>query len=187
MKNKDVPLFSIFWSFFSVGLITFGGGYAMLPFLEREICDKKNWITSDDLFDFYALGQCTPGIIAINVSTYIGYDKRGLLGAIFGSIGIIAPSVIIITVISALFMNFQSNVYVIAAISGIKVVVCAIMTHTIYKLVKKSIVDKATFVLFLLALVALFLFNVNIIILIICSIILGIFIRKIQRKMNNVK
>ncbi len=184
MNNNKVPLSSLFISFFSVGAITFGGGYAMLPFLESEICDKKKWINSNELFDFYAIGQCTPGVIAINVATYIGYNKRGVLGAIFASIGVIAPSIIIITIISSLFINFQNNEYVISAISGIKVVVCAIMSHTIYKLIKKSIVDKTTFVLFLLALLLIFVFSINIIILILSSIVIGIIVKKVKRNLN---
>ena len=183
MNNNKVPLSSLFISFFSVGAITFGGGYAMLPFLESEICDKKKWINSNELFDFYAIGQCTPGVIAINVATYIGYNKRGVLGAIFASIGVIAPSIIIITIISSLFINFQNNEY-ISAISGIKVVVCAIMSHTIYKLIKKSIVDKTTFVLFLLALLLIFVFSINIIILILSSIVIGIIVKKVKRNLN---
>lgn len=185
MKDNKVSLITLYISFFSVGAITFGGGYAMLPFLERELCDNKKWITSDQLFDFYAIAQCTPGVIAINVATYIGYNKRGFLGAICASLGVISPSIIIITIITAVFKNFQNNIYVIRAISGIKIVVCAMMTHTIYKMIKKSIVDKTTFILFIIALISIFIFNINIIIIIISSILLGLIINQIKRSFKH--
>ena len=186
MEKEKTKLISLFISFASIGAITFGGGYAMLPFLEREICEKRKWIDSEELLDFYALGQCTPGIIAINIATYIGYDKRKVLGAIVSSLAMIFPSLIIITIISALFINFQDNQYVISAVAGIKVVVCALIANSIYKLVKKSLVDKITLTLFILALILLFVFNFNIFLLIIISIISGLVINKIKRKVNHV-
>jgi chromate transporter len=187
MNNNKVSLFSLFTSFASVGAITFGGGYAMLPFLEREVCDKRAWIKNEELLDFYALGQCTPGIIAINVATYIGYKKRGFLGALFSSIGIIFPSIFIITIISALFINFQDNQYVISAVAGIKVVVCALIANSIYRLVKKSIIDKTTFSLFIIALICLFIFKINIYLLILLSIIAGLVIKKVKKELSHAK
>lgn len=187
MNNNKVSLFSLFTSFASVGAITFGGGYAMLPFLEREVCDKREWIKNEELLDFYALGQCTPGIIAINVATYIGYNKRGFLGALFSSIGIIFPSIFIITIISALFINFQDNQYVISAVAGIKVVVCALIANSIYRLVKKSIIDKTTFSLFIVALICLFIFKINIYLLIVLSIIAGLVIKKVKKELSHAK
>ncbi len=187
MENNKVSLISLFTSFASIGAITFGGGYAMLPFLEREVCDKNQWIKQEELLDFYALGQCTPGIIAINVATYIGYNKRGFLGAAFASLGIIFPSIFIITIISALFINFQNNQYVISAVAGIKVVVCALIASSIFRLVKKSIIDKTTFTLFIIALICLFVFKFNIYLLILLSILAGLIINKVKRKISNDK
>ncbi|MDC7249910.1 MAG: chromate transporter [Sphaerochaetaceae bacterium] len=187
MNNNKVSLVSLFTSFASIGAITFGGGYAMLPFLEREVCDKRAWIKNEELLDFYALGQCTPGVIAINVATYIGYKKRGFLGAIFSSIGIIFPSIFIITIISALFINFQDNQYVISAVAGIKVVVCALIANSIYRLVKKSIIDKTTFSLFIIALICLFIFKINIYLLILLSIIAGLVIKKVKKELSHAK
>jgi len=187
MEDKKISLFSLFISFASIGVVTFGGGYAMLPFLERELCESKKWINNEELLDYYALGQCTPGIIAINIATYIGYKKRGMKGSIASSIGIIFPSVVIIILISSLFINFQNNEYVISAISGIKVVVCALISHSILKLVTKSIVDKSTFFLFLIALISLFIFNINIFLLIILAIISGLVIQQLKRVYKNDK
>ncbi len=184
MKEKQTSLFSLFFSFASIGAITFGGGYAMLPFLERELCEKKKWVNLDEVLDYYALGQCTPGVIAINMATFVGYEKRGFPGAVAASIGIITPSVVIITIISALFMNFQDNLYVSSAIAGIKVVVCALMANTIYTLVKKSIIDKTTFSFFVIALLLLFIFNFNIIVLIILSVVFGLGANMIKRKVQ---
>ncbi len=185
-EDNKVSLIQLFLSFFTVGAITFGGGYAMLPFLEREMCEKNKWITNDQLLDFYAIAQCTPGVIAINVATYIGYNKRGILGAMVASLAVISPSMIIITLITAIFTNFQNNVYVIRAISGIKVVVCAMMTHTIYKMTKKSIVDISSFLLFIAAIISVFIFNINIIIILLSGLILGLLIKQIKRTINHV-
>lgn len=187
MENNKISLFSLFKTFASIGVVTFGGGYAMLPFLERELCETKKWITNEELLDYYALGQCTPGIIAINIATYIGYKKRGMRGSIASSLGIIFPSVVIIILISSLFINFQNNAYVISAISGIKVVVCALISHSILKLFKKSIVDKSTFFLFSIALISLFVFKINIFLLIILAIISGLIIQQLKRLSKNDK
>lgn len=185
MKENKISLVQLFISFFTVGAITFGGGYAMLPFLERELCEKNKWITNDQIIDFYAIAQCTPGVIAINVATYIGYNKRGILGAIVASLAVISPSIIIITLIASIFTNFQNNIYVIRAISGIKVVVCAMMTHTIYKMTKKSIIDLSSFILFIAAIISVFILKINIIIILLAGIIFGLLIRKVNREASH--
>ena len=99
-------LISMFLTFARVGAFTFGGGYAMLPVLQREVVEKKGWCTEDELTDMYAIGQCTPGVIAVNVATYIGNRKRGPLGALFTTLGIIFPSLVIITMIASFLTHF---------------------------------------------------------------------------------
>ena len=79
-------LMELFWAFFRIGSFTFGGGMAMLPMLKREVVVKYGWSTEEELLDIYAIGQCTPGIIAVNTATYIGYQQKGLLGSIFGTL-----------------------------------------------------------------------------------------------------
>ena len=91
-----LELIKLYITFFKLGIVNFGGGYAMLPLLERELADKRGWTTSEELADFYAVGQCTPGAIAVNVSTMIGYKRKGVLGGIAATLGFISPAFIII-------------------------------------------------------------------------------------------
>ena len=99
-------LLSMFWVFARMGAVTFGGGYAMLPIIQREIVEKRKWATEEEVMDYYAIGQCTPGIIAVNTSTFIGYKRAGVLGGIFATLGFVAPSLVIITIIAACLQNF---------------------------------------------------------------------------------
>ena len=89
----------LFLTFFRIGALTFGGGYAMLPMFKKELVDKHGWCTEDDILDYYAIAQCTPGVIAVNTASFIGFKKKGVLGAICATVGVVAPSIIIITVI----------------------------------------------------------------------------------------
>ena len=100
-------LIKMFLTFARIGGFTFGGGYAMLPMLQREVVEKYKWATNDELIDYYAIGQCTPGIIAVNVATFIGYKNKGIPGAIFATLGVVTPSMIIIGLIAALVSNFR--------------------------------------------------------------------------------
>lgn len=97
---------TLFWTFCRIGGLTFGGGYAMLPMLEKEVVERHHWTTQDQLLDYFAIGQCTPGIIAVNTATFIGYNRRGVLGAIIATLGVVFPSFVIISLISAVLSNF---------------------------------------------------------------------------------
>ena len=108
-------LLDMFFTFFRIGAVTFGGGYAMLPILQREVVEKKHWATDEELTDYYAIGQCTPGVIAVNTATFIGQKYRGILGGIITTLGVVSPSLIIISVIAALINNFSDSVWVAAA------------------------------------------------------------------------
>jgi chromate transporter len=177
-KQKEslgkTSLIKLFYTFASIGAITFGGGYAMLPFLEREVVEKNKWTTDTEILDYYSLAQCTPGIIAVNVSTFIGYKERGVVGAIVATLGMVFPSLIIITTIAAILTNFSDNEYVRMAFSGIRVAVCALMLNSIIKLSKKSVIDRVTLIIFLSILGALFFSNFSTIIVVIIGIILGL-------------
>ena len=129
--------------------MTFGGGYAMLPIIEREIVDKRHWAELDEIMDCYAVGQCTPGVIAVNTATFIGYKLAGVPGGIVATIGVIFPSLIIITAIASVLTAFAEVPAVKSAFAGIRVCVCVLIFNSVVKLYKKAIVDKATFVLFL--------------------------------------
>ncbi|MFA6865386.1 MAG: chromate transporter, partial [Sphaerochaetaceae bacterium] len=145
----------------------------MLPFLEREVVQKNKWADDTEILDYYSLSQCTPGIIAVNVSTFIGYKERGVKGAIAATLGMVFPSLVIITAIAAVLTNFQDNQYVSMAFSGIRVTVCAMITNSIIKLSKKSIVDKTTIAIFIAILISLFLLKVSTILVVLIGIVLG--------------
>lgn len=142
-------LFMLMFAFAKVGAVTFGGGYAMLPILQKEIVEKRGWAEEDELLDYFAIGQCTPGVIAVNTATFIGYKHKGILGAVFATVGVILPSIAIITVIAAFIKNFADMEIVKNAFCGIRVCVCVLIADAVAKLWKKAVVDKFTLVLFL--------------------------------------
>ena len=139
----------LFQSFFRVGILTFGGGYAMLPILRREVVEEHGWCSDEELADYYAIGQCTPGIIAVNTATFIGYKLKGIPGGIVATYSLTLPSFIIILLIAAVLQNFAHMPVVINAFAGIRVAVVALVLNAVLKLLKTSVVDKATLVIFL--------------------------------------
>ncbi|MBQ9166607.1 MAG: chromate transporter [Oscillospiraceae bacterium] len=139
----------LFLTFAKVGACTFGGGYAMLPILQREIVEKRGWATDEELTDYFAIGQCTPGIIAVNTATFVGHKLLGSLGGIVATLGVVFPSVVIITVIAAFLQNFSDNEYVIHAFNGIRACVCVLILNAVLKLRKSSVIDTFTAVIFL--------------------------------------
>ena len=124
-------LIDLFFTFCRIGGLTFGGGYAMLPMIQKEIVEEKKWATEEEVLDYYAVGQCTPGIIAVNTATFIGYKVQGIIGAIVATLGVVFPSLIIITIIAALLKNFASYAIIQHAFSGIRVVVIALIISAI--------------------------------------------------------
>lgn len=144
-------LLELFWSFFKVGLFTFGGGYAMIPLLQAELIERKKWLTEDEIMNYYSIGQCTPGIIAVNVSTFTGYKLKGITGALVATAGIIAPSLIIIMTLANILNIFFDNPYVVHAFTGIRVVVIALMLDVVLGMWKKNIKDKYQWLIFVLA------------------------------------
>ncbi len=138
----------LFLTFARIGAVTLGGGMAMLPILQREIVENKKWASEEELMDYYAIGQCTPGIIAVNTATFIGKKNAGITGGIFATLGVVSPSVLIITVIAALISNFSHLGWVQNAFAGIRVCVCVLILNTVLKLSKKALVDPATVVIF---------------------------------------
>ncbi len=132
-------LLKLYAAFFRIGGLTFGGGLTMLPMLKYELVEKNDWVSEDELLDYYAVGQCTPGIIAVNVSTFVGYKKKGIMGAIFSTLGMISPSLIIISILALFLDQFMSNEIVAHAVEGIKIVVCALMLNTVVTMAKKTL------------------------------------------------
>lgn len=142
-------LMDLFIAFARVGVLTFGGGYAMLPILQREIVEKNNWATDEELMDYYAIGQCTPGVIAVNTATFIGQKNKGIIGGIMATLGVVMPSLIIITAIVAFISNFSDLAIVKNAFAGVRVCVCVLIFNAVVKLWKSSVVDKATMITFI--------------------------------------
>lgn len=142
-------LIQLFLIFARVGGFTFGGGYAMLPMLQKEVVDNKGWATYEELLDYYAIGQCTPGIIAVNVATFVGYKTKGILGGIFATLGMITPSLIIVGIIAAFLHGFQDYEVVQWAFAGIRAAVVALILSAMWKIAKKSLVDIFAVIIFL--------------------------------------
>ena len=131
----------LFAAFFRIGILTLGGGLTMLSMLKYELVEKRKWITEEYLLDCYAIGQCTPGIIAVNTATFVGYKRKGVAGGIIATLGMVAPSILIITVV-ALFLEVLINHPITQhALMGIRGVVCALMLNTVLTLAKKSLVS----------------------------------------------
>lgn len=171
-------LLDLFCAFFRIGLFTFGGGYAMLPLLQREIVEKKKWATEEEMLDYFAVGQCTPGVIAVNTATFVGFKEKKLSGAIFATLGIVSPSLVIITVIAALLSNFAHIAAVQNAFAGIRVAVCVLILNSIVKLWKKSVMDKLTFAVFLAVFIgSVLLSHVSPVVFIVAAAVLGIVVR----------
>ena len=143
-------LLDLYITFARIGCVTFGGGYAMLPILERELVDKRHWTTMDDLRDYFSIGQCTPGIIALNVSTFIGEKKKGIPGALCATTGFLTGPVTIILIIAAFLTNFAEQPIVQHAFAGIRVCVCVLIVQAVLRLWKSSVVDAFSLFLYLL-------------------------------------
>ncbi len=140
-------LFDLFFTFMKIGSVSFGGGYAMLPMLTREFADKRAWVSDTELNDYFAIGQVTPGIIAVNVATFIGNKRKGIIGGIFATLGLVTAPVFIITLIAALLTNFADLEIVKHAFSGIRVCVCVLILSAILRLWKKSMPDIPTLII----------------------------------------
>ena len=128
----------------------FGGGLAMLPLLQRELVVNKKWVTDEEIVDYYAIGQCTPGIIAVNTATFVGQKKKGVLGGIIATLGIVFPSLVIITIIAAFLQGFADVPQVKSAFSAIRICICVLILNSVIKLCKKTISDAPAAIIFLL-------------------------------------
>lgn len=170
-------LMDLYWIFFRMGAFTFGGGYAMLPILQEEIVNKRKWATDEEIIDYYALGQVVPGIIAINTATFIGHKRKGLMGGIFSTLGMVTPSIIIITIIATFFHRFQDYAVVQHAFGGIRVVVVSLIIHAVIKMWKQSVKNKIGFCLFLVSFLVIILSSISPIVVIVVSAMVGLLSR----------
>ena len=170
-------ILTLFATFFKFGAFTFGGGYAMIPVLEREFVTDRGWLTSEEMLNFVAISQSTPGVIAVNMATFIGYRRAGFLGALFATLGVITPSVIVITIIAAFLSNFSEYVYVQKALAGINIAVAVILVSAVWNLGKKSVKDMIGLALAVIAFVCVVFFKLNSIWVILFSLIVGIAVK----------
>ena len=138
----------LFLTFAKVGVMTFGGGYAMLPILQREVVDNKGWATEEELMDYFAIGQCTPGVIAVNTATFIGQKNKGVPGGILATLGVVFPSLVIISLLAGVITQFSHLDWVNHAFGGIRVCVCILILNAVVKLLKKAVIDVPTAILF---------------------------------------
>lgn len=172
-------LIDMFITFAKVGVMTFGGGYAMLPILQREVVENKKWATEEELVDYFAIGQCTPGVIAVNTATFIGQKTKGILGGIIATLGVVFPSIIIISLLAGVINTFSHIAWVQDALAGIRVCVCVLILNAVIKLSKKSIVSISTFILFLLVTLASLLTDLSPVIFVVLAALAGIVIKAI--------
>ena len=172
---KDI--WSLFLTFFKIGAFTFGGGYAMIPILEREFVTDRGWITDEDMLNFVAISQSTPGVIAVNMATFIGYRRAKFRGALAATLGVITPSIIIITIIAAFLAGFNENIYVQKALAGINIAVAVILVSAVMNIGKKSIADLIGLGLAIISFTVVVFFKVNSIFLILFALLVGLAVK----------
>ena len=175
-------LLQMFLTFAKVGIMTFGGGYAMLPILQREVVENKGWATEEELMDYFAIGQCTPGVIAVNTATFIGQKLKGTFGAVFATLGVVFPSLVIISLLAGVIEAFSHLQWVQNAFGGIKVCVCVLIINAVVKLFKKAVVDIPTLFIFLIVALCSFFLSISPIIFVVLAAVAGIILKAIGGK-----
>lgn len=175
-------LLELYATFFRIGIMTFGGGYAMLPLLQSEVVEKKHWATEEEILNYFAIGQCTPGIIAVNTSTFVGYKRAKIPGGICATLGFISPSIIIILAAARILNQFMDNVWVAHAFAGIRVAVCALVIKSIVSMWKSGIKNAWGILLFLIAFVLVAFAGVSTVWIVICAIALGLILQAVREK-----
>ena len=173
MKNKIKDFLELYLAFVKIGTFTFGGGLAMMPIMQRELMEKRGWVTEEELIDYFAIGQSTPGIIAVNVATFVGYKRLGWFGGIIGTLGVVTPSWVIIMLLAGAISSVDKYPLAQKALHGINVAVAALLTSVIVKFAKKTIKNVWNAVFMLLAFVLIYFFKVQSVWIIIASLITG--------------
>lgn len=183
MKEKLLCYVQLFTVFFKIGLFTFGGGMSMLPMLQKELVESKKWLTDEEILNYFAIGQCTPGIIAVNVATFCGYKRAGLLGAIATTVGIVCPSWLVITLIAGSISRFSEIEWLQRAMKGVYIAVAALLTRAVFTFGKKIITDGITAVIALAAFLAMAVWNVSGILIVVAAGVIG-FCTQMMRNRN---
>ncbi len=170
-------LWTLFWTFAKIGCFTFGGGYAMLSLIQKEIVEKYHWATDEEVLDYYAIGQCTPGVIAVNTATFIGYKKKGIAGAALATFGVVLPSIIIISIIAMFVKNILQYQAVQHFFNGIRVVVAVLILNAVKDMGKKAVVDKVCLVIALVTLCLSFFFSLSPILIVVAAAVTGLLVK----------
>lgn len=173
MKSKFRELVELYLAFLKIGAFTFGGGLAMMPIMQRELIEKRGWITEEELIDYFAIGQSTPGIIAVNVATFVGYKKLGWFGGIIGTLGVVTPSWVIIMLLAGAISSIDKYPMAQKALHGINVAVAALLTSVIVKFSKKTIKSVWNAVFMLLAFALIYFLKVQSVWIIVSALIIG--------------
>lgn len=181
-ESRGKLLAQLFVSFAKIGVMTFGGGLAMLPMLERELVENKKWVTSQEILDYYAVGQCTPGIIAVNTATFVGYKKSRVLGAVIATLGMVFPSLVIISVIAAVLSNFADIPAVQHAFAGIRIAVCALIASAVIKLAKSNVKNFKQIIIAVCAFIIIAVFGASPVVVVVASAVAGLLLGKFGKK-----
>lgn len=175
-------LLDIFVAFFKIGLFTFGGGYAMLPMLQREVEERHKWVTEEEILDYYAIGQCTPGVIAVNTATFVGTKLAGAIGGAVATFAVILPSVIIITVISSILKSFSDLAIVRHAFAGIRIGVAALVVSSVWKLYRKGVKGALSNSIFAASLLLVVLLDLSPVWVVLAALLLGVI--RVRKEMH---
>ena len=175
-------LWELFYTFAKVGVMTFGGGMAMLPILQREVVENKGWATDEELTDYFAIGQCTPGIIAVNTATFVGQKQQGILGGIVATMGIVFPSLVIISALAGVINTFSHLAWVQHAFAGIRVCVCVLIFNAVLKLGRSAIRDAWGWVIFAAVLAASLLLDLSPVLYVLAAGVAGAVIGAVRRR-----
>ena len=181
-QSKLKRFLDLYFTFVKIGTFTIGGGLAMMPMMQKELIDKKHWMTEEDLIDYYAVGQSTPGMIAVNVATFVGYNQLGILGGIVATLGMVSPSIIIITILAGLINSIDEYPMVQKALRGINVAVAALFTSVIVKFVKKTIKKPLHVLLMLISFTLVYFFKLQSFWIILTAILCGVVITSVSLK-----
>lgn len=171
-------LFALFITFFKIGAFTFGGGYAMLELMKAELCKKKAWCEEAELLDYFALSQCTPGVIAVNTATFVGRKVKGIMGGILATLGVVTPSFIIITVIARFLQNFAQYELTQHIFGGIRIIVAVLVVNAVFTMGKSAIKDKICLALAVVSCILSFIFALSPIYFVVAGALLGLFIKR---------
>ena len=182
MKSKLKQFIEIYLAFVKIGTFTFGGGLAMMPIMQRELIDKRGWITEEEIIDYFAIGQSTPGIIAVNVATFVGYKRLGVLGGIIGTLGVVTPSWVIIMLLAGAISSVDKYPMAQRALRGINVAVAALLTSVIVKFSRRTIKNIWNALFMLLAFVLIYFFKIQSVWIIIAALVIGCLLTLYRQK-----